>query len=103
MAVGCIGLFEYCLVLTFVLKTKRDQPRGRTAKRRSRVADYIGYPGDSFVVWELLEQDDSTKLRLTTHVRESFPDDIPEFKTESCIAGWEYSIGKRLKEYLEDA
>jgi len=64
---------------------------------------YENYPGDSFVVFELFKQNNSTRLKLTTHVRESFPDDIPEFKRESCIAGWEYLIGKRLREYLEGA
>ena len=62
---------------------------------------FEGYAGDSFVVFELFEQNNSTKLRLTCHVRESFPQDIPEFKRESCVAGWDYFIRKSLKEYLE--
>ena len=64
---------------------------------------FEGYPGDSFVVWELFDQSDSTRLRLTVHVREDFPDDIPEFQRESCIGGWEYFIGQRLTEFLEAA
>jgi hypothetical protein len=36
-------------------------------------------------------------------VRETFPDDIPEFRRDSCIGGWEYLIQKSLKEYLEKA
>ena len=62
---------------------------------------YDGYPGDAFVVFELFKQDGATKLRLTVNVRESFPEDIPEFTRESCIGGWEYFIKERLKEHLE--
>jgi uncharacterized protein YndB with AHSA1/START domain len=62
---------------------------------------YEGYPGDASVVYELFEENKTTKLRLTLKVREDFPEDIPEFKRESCIAGWDYFIGGNLKEFLE--
>ena len=62
---------------------------------------YEGYPGDSFVVFELFTQDDLTKVRLAHHVLESFPDDIPEFQRESGVAGWTYFVKVRLKEFLE--
>jgi len=62
---------------------------------------FENYPGDSIVEWELSEQDNSTKLKLKVIVLEDFPDDIPEFKRESCIGGWEYFINNRLKEFLE--
>ena len=62
---------------------------------------YAGYPGDSFVVFELFKEDNSTKLRLMHQVLESFPDDIPEFSRKSCIEGWTFFIRKSLKEYLE--
>ncbi len=61
---------------------------------------YDGYPGDSFVVFELFEQNDLTKLRLTTRVVESFPEDIPEFKRESCMDGWTYLINQSLRDFL---
>lgn len=61
---------------------------------------YKEYPGDGFVVWELSNDGDGTRLRVTTHVREDFPEDIPEFTRESCIAGWDYFIKGRLKEFL---
>lgn len=64
---------------------------------------FEGYPGDGLVVFELFDENGTTKLRLTNHVLEDFPEDVPEFKRESCIAGWEYFIQKRLKEYLEQA
>ena len=59
------------------------------------------YPGDSSVTFELSRQNDFTMLKLTVDVQESFPEDIPEFTRESCIAGWEFFIKERLKEHLE--
>jgi uncharacterized protein YndB with AHSA1/START domain len=62
---------------------------------------YEGYPGDSFVVFELFTQNSSTRLRLTHQVQESFPENIPEFSRKSCLEGWTFFIRKRLKEFLE--
>ena len=62
---------------------------------------YDNYPGDAYVVWELLDEGKSTRLRLTVRVREDFPDDIPEFTRESCIGGWDYFIKDRLKAFLK--
>jgi len=62
---------------------------------------YEGYLGDSFVNFELFNQNNLTKLKLTHNVRESFPADIPEFSRENCIGGWEFFIKKSLKKYLE--
>jgi len=62
---------------------------------------YGGYSGDSFVMFELFEQENRTKLRLTHEGIESFPKNIPEFSRESCIEGWNYFIRNRLKEFLE--
>ena len=61
---------------------------------------YDGYPGDSFVTFELFPQDNRTLLRLTTKIEEDFPQDIPEFTRESCEAGWIYFIQNRLKNFL---
>ena len=61
---------------------------------------YEGHPGEAFVVFELSEQDDRTTLTLTNEVRQSFPDDIPEFQRESCADGWTYLIKQRLKDFL---
>lgn len=61
---------------------------------------YEEYQGDSFVTFELFEEQDKTRLRLTTEVVKDFPDEIPEFSRESCIGGWNYFIRKNLKEYL---
>ena len=61
---------------------------------------YEGYSGDSFVMFELIEQDNLTNLRLTHQTLEDFPEDIPEFSRESGIEGWTFFIKKSLKEYL---
>jgi uncharacterized protein YndB with AHSA1/START domain len=62
---------------------------------------FAGYPGESSAAFELFDNGKSTTLRLTVTVREDFPEDIPEFKRESCVDGWKYFIKERLKEYLE--
>ena len=63
---------------------------------------YEGYPGDSFVTFEIIEEEGATRLRLTHQVRESFPKDIAEFSRESCSGGWAYFIKMSLKAYLEE-
>ncbi|KAA3613030.1 MAG: SRPBCC domain-containing protein [Calditrichaeota bacterium] len=63
---------------------------------------YKEYPGDSFVIFELFEQENGTMLRLIHTVTESFPQDIPEFTGDSCLGGWTYFIQNRLKNYLEN-
>ncbi|HIK69499.1 MAG TPA: SRPBCC domain-containing protein [Pseudomonadales bacterium] len=59
------------------------------------------YQGDSLVSFQILPRDSHSLLRLTVEVLEDFPDDIPEFDRESCIAGWNFFLGERLQEYLE--
>jgi len=61
---------------------------------------YQNIKGDSNITFELDETNEGTKLTVTCKVLEDFPLDIPEFKTESCVAGWNYFINNRLKEYL---
>lgn len=43
----------------------------------------------------------NSKLILTHQVTETFPQNIEEFKRESCTGGWNWFIKKSLKEYLE--
>lgn len=61
---------------------------------------YREYKGDSSVIFELFKEEKNTRLRLSTQVHEDFPDNIPEFKIESCTNGWKYFINQRLKEYI---
>ena len=64
--------------------------------------EFEGYKGKSTAAFELSRENDLTKLKLTIDVQEDFPDDIPEFRRESCIEGWKYFINGRLKEYLKN-
>jgi len=62
---------------------------------------YEKYAGNSFVKFELFEENKMTKLILTHQVLEDFPDDIPEFKRESGVEGWTFFINNSLKEFLD--
>ena len=62
---------------------------------------YDEYPGNSDLTLELAKVDSETILKLTLIVNETFPQDIPEFKRESCIGGWNYFLGGNLATYLE--
>lgn len=61
---------------------------------------YDGYKGLCTITFELNKINESTKLKVIATVIEDFPDDIPEFKRESCIGGWKYFINESLKNYL---
>lgn len=62
---------------------------------------YQEYPGSADMIFEIFEENNTVKLQIRVIVIEDFPDDVPEFKRESCIDGWEYFIKGKLKEYLE--
>jgi uncharacterized protein YndB with AHSA1/START domain len=61
---------------------------------------YDGYPGESFVTFELFDEGDKTRLKLTHAGLETFPQG-KDFARESFTAGWTYIIGKSLTEFLE--
>jgi len=63
---------------------------------------YDGYPGNSFVTFELFEQQDKTLLRLTHEGLESFPVDNPDFASHNFNEGWNDIINVSLKDYLEN-
>lgn len=60
------------------------------------------YQGKSSTAFEIAKLNNQAALKLTVEVLEDFQEDIPEFKRESCIAGWNYFINNRLKEYLKN-
>ena len=62
---------------------------------------YEGYPGESFVTFELFDEGNKTRLRLTHTGLETFPQNSKDFARESFSAGWTHIIGISLKEYLE--
>lgn len=61
---------------------------------------YDGYVGNSTVIWALSATERGTKLTLTHNGQETFPQDVPEFRRENCVAGWEYFIHNRLLKHL---
>ncbi len=62
---------------------------------------YEGYTGISFVTFELFNEGEKTRLRLTHTGLESFPSDVPGLKKENFVAGWESIIGSSLKQFVE--
>jgi len=63
---------------------------------------YGGYPGDSLVHFELLPDDNKTKMVLTHEKIDSFlPEKYPELARENFWQGWTEFMDKGLKEFLE--
>lgn len=61
---------------------------------------YEKYLGAASLTFELFEENDKVKIEVTCIGIESFPQNIPEFRRESCLAGWNYFIKQRLKNYI---
>lgn len=65
---------------------------------------YDGYEGITLVSFELFEEGESTRLRLTHEGLESFaPNNNPDFDRSNFEAGWTYIIGTSIKKFLEKA
>ena len=62
---------------------------------------YDGYEGISYVTFELFEDGNQTRLKLTHEGLETFPSVVPEFAKENFIEGWNQIIGISLKEFVE--
>ena len=62
---------------------------------------YDGYPGDSFVSFELFEEGESTRLRLTHTGLETLGPN-PDFAKENFEMGWTSIVGTALKRFLEN-
>ena len=61
---------------------------------------YKGYEGMSYVTFELFEEGDKTKLKLTHEGLDTFPK-TESFARESFSKGWTHIIGKSLQEFVE--
>jgi len=61
---------------------------------------YEGIEGDSLVTWELFEEGDLTRLKLTHSGLETFPP-LKSFARENFAEGWTQLIGSLLPQYLE--
>ena len=63
---------------------------------------YDGYPGSSEVTWELFDEGDKTRLKLTHTGLHTFRlgDD---FAPDNFIKGWTHIVGTSLMNYLQQA
>lgn len=62
---------------------------------------YEEYPGNSILSMQLYPEGNGTRFVLEHRTTADFPENIPEFKRESCINGWEYFIHTRLTTFLK--
>ncbi|MCE3294885.1 MAG: Activator of Hsp90 ATPase 1 family protein [Crocinitomicaceae bacterium] len=63
--------------------------------------EYDGYPGKSYVSFELWDENGQTRVVLTHKGLNTFPADNADFARESFNGGWTELIGKLLKEFVE--
>ncbi len=64
---------------------------------------YDGYPGVSFVTFDLSAQGSGTLLKLTHTGLESFPEDNKDFAAANFRQGWDEIINRSLQKYLEQS
>jgi uncharacterized protein YndB with AHSA1/START domain len=65
---------------------------------------YDGYPGNSFVSFELFPEGNQTRLKLTHEGLESFAaSNNPDLEAKNFAAGWTSIIGKSLPDFLQNA
>jgi uncharacterized protein YndB with AHSA1/START domain len=69
-------------------------------KKLSYTWAYAEYEGNSVVTFELFEEGDKTRIRLTHTGLETFPK-LPSFSRENFTMGWTEIIGNMLKTYVE--
>ena len=62
---------------------------------------YDGQNAETYVTWELFDEGDKTRLRLTHEGLERIVQYGPAFAKENFAAGWTDIIGRSLKEFLE--
>ncbi len=63
--------------------------------------NFAEYDGDGYVQFDLKPSADECTLTLTSVVTKPYPSDIPEFKRESGVAGWNYFLKDRLDDYMQ--
>lgn len=62
---------------------------------------YDGYPGETYVTFELIKDGEKTRVKLSHTGLDSFPQDNPDFVKENFSDGWNMIIGTLLKDYVE--
>ncbi len=61
---------------------------------------YDGYEGNSSVTFELFDEGNKTRLKLTHIGLETFPQ-TSDFAKQNFVEGWTYIIGTALKGFVE--
>ena len=69
-------------------------------KKLAHTWRYAGFDGGSLVTFELFEEGDQTRLKLTHEGLETFPK-LQSFSRESFNDGWTEIIGSSLRDYVE--
>ena|ERR1700744_161364 len=69
-------------------------------KKLTYIWQYEGYEGISYVSFELFEEGQKTRLKLTHTGIETIAVNGPDFAKDNFIAGWIHLIGTSLPEYL---
>ena len=72
-----------------------------TGKKLTYSWRYEGFPGNSFVSFELFPEGEKTRLKLTHEWLETFPTDNADFEKKNFVAGWTEIIGTNLKKFVE--
>jgi uncharacterized protein YndB with AHSA1/START domain len=62
---------------------------------------YVGYDGISYLTFELFDEGENTKLKLTHSGIETFPADVKDFAFHNFEAGWNHIVNISLKVFLE--
>lgn len=70
-------------------------------KKLAYTWQYEGYSGMSHVTFELSEEQNGTKLKLTHTGVDSFPADVLELASSNFEKGWNQIVNVTLKEFLE--
>ena len=70
-------------------------------KKLSYSWSYEGHEGVSFVTWELFDEGDRTRVKLTHEGLDTFPS-IQSFARQNFEQGWTEILGTSLKNFLEN-
>ena len=70
-------------------------------KKLSYSWKYDGYAGNSLVTFELSDEGNKTRIKLTHAGLETFPSDNPDFAAENFAEGWTQIITTSLKDFVE--
>jgi uncharacterized protein YndB with AHSA1/START domain len=63
---------------------------------------YDGFEGNSYVTWELYDENGKTKVKLIHSGLDTFPAETnPDLARKNFEQGWNEILGKSLKEFLE--